>query len=164
MECKSHERPWRDWAVDRNLDNQWLERLNKLETLNLVSICEGHIDVKLTSVKRRPVIIVRPKEAYMRPLTVLWYDLKEALADAIENIWPSEETIIEFEIQHRIMKDGGCKEDREDIILRISSRQKRETAFFPNWVEKWFSGTVSKIEEFDRFFENLMADREGQSK
>ncbi|HNS56795.1 MAG TPA: hypothetical protein PKO34_07060 [Smithellaceae bacterium] len=48
MECKSHERPWRDWAVDRNLDNQWLERLNKLETLNLVSICEGHIDVKLT--------------------------------------------------------------------------------------------------------------------
>lgn len=58
--------------MDRDLGDEWLERLNKLETFSLVSICEGHINVEQTSVKRRPCIILRPKEAHLRPLTEKW--------------------------------------------------------------------------------------------
>jgi len=28
MECKPYQRCWRDWAVDRNLEDIWLARLN----------------------------------------------------------------------------------------------------------------------------------------
>jgi len=124
-ECKPHERNWRDWAVDRNLDDGWLERLNNLESLDLVSICEGHLDVKSTSVRRRPCIILSPKNDYLRPITECWYDLKEALAGEIERIWTGKETIIEFEIQHRLVKDEEALADIEGIIMRIASVRKK---------------------------------------
>jgi len=155
MECKSYERPWRDWAVDRNLDNHWLERLNNLETLDLVSICEGHLDVKSTSVKRRPFIILSPKNDYLRPITERWYDLKEDLADEIERIWPGKETIIEFEIQHSLVKDEDDLADIGDIILRITSVRKRDMMILSVWIQKWFRKNISKIEAFDQFMKTL---------
>jgi len=155
-ECKPHERPWRDWAVDRNLDDQWLERLNNLETFNLVSICEGHLDVKSTSVKRRPCIIFGPKNDYLRPITDRWYDLKEALAGEIERIWPGKETIIEFEIQHRFVKDEEDLADIEDIIMRITSVRKRDMMILSVWIQKWFRKNISKIEAFDQFMKTMI--------
>ena len=155
-ECKPYERPWQDWAVDRNLDDQWLERLNNLEAFSLVSVCEGHLDVKLTSVKRCPCIILRPKEAYIRPLTIHWYGLKEALAAEIERIWPGAETIVEFEIQHRLVKNVDPLEDREDIIMRITSVRKRDAMTFPEWIDQWFRQTLLRIEAFDQFMKTLI--------
>jgi hypothetical protein len=161
-ECKTHERPWRDWAVDLNLDDQWLERLNNLETFNLINICEGHIDVYPTSVKRSPRIILRPKEAYIRPLTVHWYDLKKALAAEIERIWPGGESIVEFEIQHRLVKNEDPLEDIEDIIVRVTSERKRDMMILSAWIQKWFRQTLSRIEAFDRFMKTLIIIKEEQ--
>ena len=158
-ECKSYERPWLDWAVDRNLDDQWLERLNNLETLNLVSICEGHLDVKPTSIKRRPYIVLSPKNDFMMPLTVRWYELKEALAVEIERIWPGENTSVEFEIQHRLLKDEDGLADIEGIVIRITSVRKRDMMIISVWIQKWFRQTISKIETFDRFLKTLMTQR-----
>jgi hypothetical protein len=154
-ECKPRERPWRDWAVDRNLDDQWLESLNNLELLDLVSVCEGHLDVKPTSVKRRPCIILRPKEAYIRPLTIHWYGLKEALGIEIERIWPDAETIVEFEIQHRLVKNGDPLVDIEDIIIRVTSKRKRDMVTLPAWTDAWFRQTLARIEAFDQFIKTL---------
>ena len=153
-ECKSYERPWLDWAVDRNLDDQWLERLNNLETLNLVSICEGHIDARPTSARRSPRIALMLKKAYMRPLTEQWYDLKEDLATSIENIWPDEETIIEFEIQHRLVKNDPM-EEIESIIIRIISERKRDTMLLPEWTNHWFRQALLRIEIFDQFMKTM---------
>ena len=155
LKCEMHERPWRDWAVDRNLDDRWLERLNNLESLSLVSICEGHLDVKPKCFKRRPCIILRPKEAYMMPLTVRWYELKEAIAVEIERIWPDKETIVEFEIQHRLVKNGDPLEDIEDIIIRITSDRKRDVVILPEWIDHWFRQALSRIETFDQFMKTL---------
>jgi len=159
VDCRPYERPWRDWAVDRNLDDQWLERLNNLETFSLVSICEGHIDVKPTSVKRRPCIILMLKNDYIRPLTVRWYDLKKPLAAEIERTWPGEETIVEFEIQHRLVKNDDGMEDIEDIIIRITSGRKRDMMIFPEWIHHWFRQTLLRIEAFDRFMKTLIIIR-----
>jgi len=156
LKCEMHERPWRDWAVDRYLDDRWLERLNNLESFSLVSICEGHLYVDPKSVKRRPCIILRPKEAYMMPLTVRWYELKEAIAVEIERIWPDKETIIEFEIQHRLVKSGDPLEDIEDIIIRITSDRKRDVVILPEWIDHWFRQALSRIETFDRFMKTLI--------
>ena len=155
LKCEMHERPWRDWAVDRNLDDRWLERLNDLDSLSLVSICEGHLDCEPKCVKRRPCIILRPKEAYMMPLTVRWYELKEAIAVEIERIWPDKETIVEFEIQHRLVKNGDPLEDIEDIIIRITSDRKRDVVSLPEWIDHWFRQALSRIETFDRFIKTL---------
>lgn len=156
MECKSYQRHWRDWTVDRNLEDIWLARLNSLETLDLVSICEGHTDAKPTSVKRRPCIILRPKKDYIMPLTVGWYDLKAALATEIERIWPDKETIVEFEIQHRLVQNGDHPDDIEDIIIRITSERKRDAAILPEWVVLWFRLSLIRIQEFDRFLKTLI--------
>ena len=156
LKCEMHERPWRDWAVDRNLDDRWLERLNNLESFSLVSICEGHLDVEPKCVKRRPCIILRPKEAYMMPLTVRWYELKEAIAMEIERIWPDKETIVEFEIQHRLVKNGDPLEDIEDIIIRITSDRKRDVVILPEWIDHWFRQALSRIETFDLFMKTLI--------
>ena len=156
LKCEMHERPWRDWAVDRNLDDRWLERLNNLESFSLVSICEGHLEVEPKSVKRRPCIILRPKEAYIMPLTVRWYELKDAIALEIESIWPDKETIIEFEIQHRLVKSGDPLEDIEDIIIRITSDRKRDVVILPEWIDHWFRQALSRIETFDLFMKTLI--------
>ncbi len=157
--CKPHERPWRDWAVDRNLDDGWLERLNNLETLDLVSICEGHVDARPTSARRSPRIVLMLKKAYMRPFTERWYELKEALAAEIERIWPGKETIIEFEIQHRIIKDEEALADIEGIIMRIMSVRKRDMMILSAWIQKWFRKNIAKIETFDRFLKTMMTQR-----
>jgi len=156
MECKPYQRRWRHWAVDRNLEDIWLMRLNALETLDLVSVCEGHTDGKPTSVKRRPSVILRPKKDYIMPLTVGWYDLKEALAAEIERIWPDKETIVEFEIQHRLVQNGDGPDDVEDIIIRITSERKRDAAILPEWVVLWFRLSLIRIQEFDRFLKTLI--------
>jgi len=159
VDCRPYERPWRDWAVDRNLDDQWLECLNNLETFSLVSICEGHIDVKPTSVKRRPCIILSPKVAYRRPITKRWYDLKKPLAAEIEKIWPGGDTIVEFEIQHRLVKNDDGLEDIEDIIIRITSERKRDMMILPEWIHHWFRQALLRIEAFDRFMKTLIIIR-----
>ena len=161
-ECKPYERPWRDWAVDLNLEDQWLERLNDLETLSLASVCEGHLDVQPTSVKRRHCIILRLKKDYMRPLTVRWYDLKEALAAEIERIWPDNETIIEFEIQHRLVKKDDHPADIEDIIIRITSERRRNMVILPEWIVMWFRLSLIRIRIFDRFMKTLIIIKEEQ--
>jgi len=163
-DCKSYERPWRDWAVDRNLDDQWLERLNNLETLNLVSICEGHIDARPTSARRSPRIALMLKKAHMRPLTEQWYELKESLAREIERVWSNKETIIEFEIQHRLVKDEEALADIEGIIMRIASVRKRDMMIISVWIQKWFRKNISKIETFDQFMKILMTQREELSR
>ena len=154
-ECKSYERPWLDWAVDRNLDDQWLERLNNLETLNLVSICEGHIDARPTSARRSPRIALMLKKAYMRLLTEQWYDLKEDLAASIGKIWPDEETIIEFEIQHRLVINDPV-EEIESIIIRIISERKRDTMLLPEWTNHWFRQALLRIETFDQLMKTMI--------
>ena len=142
--------------MDRNLDDCWLDRLNNLEVFSLVSICEGHIDVKPPSVRRSPRIALMLKKAYMRPLTEQWYDLKEYLATSIERIWPDEETIIEFEIQHRLVKKYDLVEEIEAIIIRIISERKRDTMLLPEWTNHWFRQALSRIETFDLFMKTLI--------
>jgi len=157
VECKPHERHWRYLAVDRNLDDRWLVRLNGLNALDLISICEGHLDVKPTSVRRRPSVIFSLKKAYVKPFTIRWYDLKEALDAEIEIIWKSEDTTVEIEIQQQIVRyDDEDVGDREEIIFRLFSRRKRDAEDFPKWIEKWFLDAISRIERFDRFLKSML--------
>jgi hypothetical protein len=155
-ECKPYQRRWRDWAVDRNLEDIWLTRLNDLETLDLVSICEGHTDAKPTSVKRRPSVILIVKASYLKPLTGHWYEIKAALADEIERIWSESDADIELGIQHMLARKDGQREDAQEIILRCFSRRKRDSAPFSEWVGPWFQNAVCAIEEHDRSFKKLM--------
>lgn len=156
VECKPYERTWRNWAVDQNLDDHWLERLNNLETFSLVGICEGHTDAKPASLRRCPRIALMLRKAYMRPLTEQWYDLKETLTTAIERTWPDKETIIEFSIQHRLAKNDDLVEEIEAIIIRIISERKRDTMLLPKWTNHWFRHALLRIEAFDQFMKTLI--------
>lgn len=92
-------------------------------------------------------------------MTERWYDLKKPLADEIEKIWPGGSTIVEFEIQHRLVKNNDGLEDIEDIIIRITSERKKDMMIFPEWIGHWFRQTLSRIETFDRFMKTLIIIR-----
>ena len=90
------------------------------------------------------------------PLTCGWYDLKAALATEIKIIWPDQETIVEFEIQHRLVQNGDEPEDSEDIIIRITSKRKRDVAILPEWATLWFRHSLNRIGTFDGFMKTLI--------
>lgn len=48
--------------------------------------------------------------------------------------------------------------DREEIIFRFFSRRKKDADDFHEWIEKWFLDAISRIERFDRFLEECLAD------
>ncbi len=163
VEYKPYERPWHGLPVDRNLHDSWLERLNRLKCFELASICEGHTDVKPTSVKRRPSVILIVRKDYLRQTTERWYEIKAALADEIAGTWSGNDTRIELEIQHMLVREADQREDEENIVMRCLSCRKRDSAPFSEWVETWFQNTVFRIEEYDRRFRKLMEPGEGKT-
>jgi hypothetical protein len=62
--CRPHERLWRDYCVDKHLEDEWLESLNALKSFNLISICEGHLHQNLTN-RAYPNINLRIKDEYL---------------------------------------------------------------------------------------------------
>jgi hypothetical protein len=39
---QKYQRQWKDYQVDKNLSDEWLESLNRLKCFDLISVCEGH--------------------------------------------------------------------------------------------------------------------------
>jgi hypothetical protein len=64
--CRDYEREWSGFCVDRNLEDDWLERLNRLQAFSLISICEGHCDHRTEPSGKASHIKLRLKEGSRR--------------------------------------------------------------------------------------------------
>jgi hypothetical protein len=40
--CKDYEKPWKNFCIDKGIENDWMETLCLLKIFDLVKICEGH--------------------------------------------------------------------------------------------------------------------------
>jgi hypothetical protein len=148
--CKDYERPWRDFCVDRNLEDDWLERLNDLKTLNLVGICEGHPDRPPGTFGRFPQINLRLKESVLPGIADHWQDLRSAMLNEASNLFLLGDTDVRIELKFLLRAGRGKLIYQEDLAMRLRSYQARDAAEMGADTFEWFERAVDRIAKMDQ--------------
>jgi hypothetical protein len=149
-ECREYERRWRDTCVDRNLEDEWLERLNDLGALALVGICEGHPDRRAGSSGRYPHITLRLKESLLPGIAGRWGELRVAMLNEIGRLFESGDTDARLELKFRLRAGRGKLVYQEDLTIRLRSVQTRDAGEMDGEAYRWFERSVERVEEIDR--------------
>lgn len=147
--CREHERLWRDRCVDKNLKDDWLERLNTLQSFELISICEGHLD-------RRPHINLRLRPDLIAALANDWHAYQAKFQEGISNIFRYPLTSASFELRYRYSTRGGRSHYREDAVLKIEALRERSSRNEELNQDEWFMANVQASEDFDKFIGDLL--------
>jgi hypothetical protein len=148
--CKDYERVWRDLCVDRSLQDDWLEHLNSLKTLNLVGICEGHPDRPPGAPGRFPQINLRIKESFLPGIAGHWEDLRSAMLHEASRLFQSGDTDVRIELKFWLRAGRGKLIYQEDLTVRVRSYRTRDTAEMDAEIYKWFERAVDRIDKIDR--------------
>ena len=149
-ECKEHEKRWRNYCVDKNLDDEWLERLNKLKAFQLVGICEGHIKrhVDAKSSYRNVNLILR--DELMVSVVAKWPELKTEILKEAAEILENNATKTRLEIHHRLRARQGKIISQDALKISMLSNQSRDQDELGDEMRIWFEGCVERIEELDQ--------------
>lgn len=149
-QCREHERSWRGRCVDRDLEDGWLEALNALKALNLISICEGHVAERPNSPRVRPHINVRLKPLLLPQAVKLWHMVSQVLQESLTEMFGTESTsaTVELKLQVQLGRDGPAVGD--GLTARFQARQKRVSAEMDTATADWFRRTVESIKCLDR--------------
>jgi hypothetical protein len=148
--CRDYERVWRDLCVDRGLEDEWLERLNRLETLSLVGICEGHPDQQPGAAGRFPHVHLRLKESLLPGIAGHWEDLRAAMLNEVGKLFQLGDTDVRVELKFWLRAGRGKLVYREDMIVHVRSYRVRESAEMDAETRGWFERAVDRIAEIDR--------------
>ncbi len=148
--CKDYERLWRDRCVDRNLEDDWLERLNNLNALKLIGICEGHHRQRLSSAGRYPHINLRLNEHLLPDVARNWDHLRADILNEVHNLFQAGDTLFNLELKYKLRSGRGRLTYHEDLTLRIRCDQVRGSAEMDPETYDWFGRSVERIEILDR--------------
>jgi hypothetical protein len=148
--CKEYERVWRDLCVDRNLQDDWLEQLNSLQTLNLVGICEGHPDRPPGAPGRFPQINLRLKESVLPGIAGHWADLRSAMLSEASRLFPTGDSDVRIELKFWLRAGRGKLVYQEDLTVRVRSYRIRDTAEMDAETCAWFERAVDRIDKIDK--------------
>lgn len=152
-ECRSYEREWNGFCVDKNLKDNWLVRLNSLKCLRPISICEGHFDKKVGSARRYPHIKLRLQDQFLPDIAGHWSQLKPVIADTLPELFHLADTYVELELMFKLRWGRGRFPYRENLTVRIHARQARMTEDMDAATHEWLERTVNHIEELDQAIE-----------
>ncbi len=148
--CREYERRWRDFCVDKNLEDDWLERLNKLKAFILVGICEGHSENRPQSAGRYPHINFRLRKSLLRGIAGDWEHLRIAMLEETGRLFHSDNTSIRLELSFRLRAGQGKFVYHEDLKMKVMSFQERTTEEMGEETRDWFDSLIDQIEEIDR--------------
>lgn len=147
--CRDHERLWRERCVDKNLKDDWLERLNRLAAFSLINICEGHHDQQVGSSGRYPHISVRLKERLLPGIARHWEELRGATLSEMNRLFQTGDTDINMELKFRLRAGRGKLIYQEGLALRVRSFEKRKTSELDSQTANWFERVIQRIEGLD---------------
>lgn len=154
--CGPQERRWRDKCVDAGLDDDWLERLNSLAVLDLISICEGHPDEPEFEHRRTPHINFRVKEIHAETIAAFWNSERDILAALIDKAFLALPLSVVFEVRSGRELRSGSAADFVLCLLKLKpaplSLDRRPPA-----KAEWFRLTIDAIETLD----HCLADQLG---
>lgn len=147
--CRDYERMWRDFCVDRNLEDEWLEQLNSLKTLNLVGICEGHPRPPGTP-GRFPQMNLRLKESFLPGIAAHWAELRSAMLNEASRLFQLGDTDVRIELKFWLRAGRGRLIYQEDLTVRLRSYRAREAVDMDAEAHGWFERAVDRIEKIDQ--------------
>ncbi len=147
--CREHERLWRDRNVDRNIEDGWLETLNALTALNLISICEGHATSAHNRRRSRPHINLRLKPSLLPQAVRLWGALSSALEANLGSLFAGESTSATVELKLQVQLRRSSSPVRHVLTTRIEARQPRVGVEMDAETSDWFRHTVQSIQRLD---------------
>ena len=147
--CRDYEREWNGFCIDKNLEDNWLLRLNELKCLRPISICEGHSDQKAGSSRTFPHIKLRLLDPLLPGIAGHWDQLKRILPDELKRLFHDGNTYLELELKCRFRRIQERFPYRENLTVRIHGRQARTSQEMEAATYEWFEKTVSRVEELD---------------
>jgi len=154
--CRDYERPWRDYCIDKNLDDDWLERLNDLNVFDLINICEGHPQRVKTTATRYPQIYIKLKDKYLRDLVKDWEAIRPTLLKEIHHLFQDGKTHLNFDLNFKLRTGRGRLVYQEGLRLKIRANQVRDASGMDRDIRAWFDTCVTGIEILDRItYEHL---------
>ncbi len=156
--CQEHERLWRDYCVDKNLDNVWLERLNSLKSFNLVSICEGHYKQYKNPSGKYPHINLRLKEQYLPGFAKEWEDLRPAVLNEVHKLFQKGDTYFNLELKHKLRAGIGRLVYQEELTMKMRCYHARVSEDLDLESSVWFENSVERIECLDEIVFNWFED------
>jgi hypothetical protein len=156
--CKNYERLWKGRCVDKNLQDTWLEELNRLKMLELISICEGHSEIPTYRPRAFAHISLRFNTAATRRLTPQWDQLKNETVQAVDSIFSTEKSRIKFVYNVSIRKGFLPLRSSTRIVLRIQSKEPRLTKVLDPKASRWFEEVILQVKKFDSFLQILRPD------
>jgi len=148
-ECQAHEKRWRDFCVDKNLAEIWLEELNNLKTLNLISICEGHYDQKSHTSSKFTHINLKLKEVLLPGFLKDWETLRPGVLNEVHNLFQKGDTYFNFELRFKIRTGRGRLVYQEELVIKMRRYQPRISKEMDVECHQWFDQSVASIKALD---------------
>jgi hypothetical protein len=147
--CRGHEREWRGFCVDANLEDEWLARLNDLQAFDLISICEGHCNRQAEPSRTPPHIKLRLKERLLRGVASHWDEHKMAVVSEVNRLFETGDTYVNLELKFKLRSGTGRLIYQEDLVVRIHGRHARISKEMDDENRHWFQQSVSRVEGLD---------------
>jgi len=148
-ECQAHEKRWRDFCVDKNLEEIWLEDLNNLKTLNLISICEGHYGQKSHATSKFTHINLKLKEVLLPGFLKEWETLRPGVLNEVHNLFQKGDTYFNFELRFKIRTGRGRLVYQEELVIKMRRYQPRVAKEMDAECHQWFDQSVASIKALD---------------
>lgn len=156
--CRDHEREWRGFCVDKNLQDDWLERLNDLQAFSLISICEGHCNRQTEPSRTPPHVKLRLKERLLPSVASCWNENKMEVLSKVNELFQTGDTYVNLELKFKLRLGTGRLDYQENLIVRIHGRQARASEEIDIDTDEWFERTVDRIQDLDHHVVLLWQD------
>lgn len=155
---KAYEREWRDYYVDKNIEDDWLERLNSLAAFDLISICEGHCNRQPEPLGTPPHVKLRVKESYLPGIGGRWDRHKMVIISTASDLFQTGNTYLNVEMGFRLKSGTGRLNYQEALVVRVHRGNTKPSSEMDEETRQWFEQSVGQIEELDRVFACLWRD------
>lgn len=143
---ENHQRKWLIYNVDKNLNDDWLVRLNNLTLFYVTNVCEGHH----TCLDEYPRIALMCKTNFVIQLERLFVD-REMIFSVLSSII-APDTLFEFSHTTDVSNDPHSKSNCSaftPIKLSLTRKNPRTSLIFDEQTSSWFDASVSALEYID---------------
>jgi hypothetical protein len=153
--CKDYEKPWKNYCVDKGLDDVWLEKLNSLGNFLLINICEGH-EKRRGVGEKEPHIYLRLN--YSNDNILDGGSIQPFIQQTralLLNHFPMEFFDANLDIDFRVSTKTGL-ERLSDCTINIEVAEKFLERMKEN-KNQWFEIAIKNIVDFDSEWGNVMS-------
>ncbi|HIJ96576.1 MAG TPA: hypothetical protein HPP94_12720 [Desulfuromonadales bacterium] len=145
----NYQRKWLDYSVDKNLQDEWLVRLNSLKIFYPTNVCEGHA----TCDDAYPHIVLLSRADYLDRIDNLIRNIE--LTKHIRSCLP-ESTVFKLSSLFAITNEPDTHFGDHIVKLSLSRETPRESLDFFEQDANWFELVVSSAEQIDKICLELL--------